>query len=66
MHIKNLDRKSKRESPKRTIRATSGLELLKMVLESDTWRCASKDVGPSREVDCEIPHRFERGTKYSV
>ena len=33
-----------------------------MVLELDTGRCASEDA----EVDCEIPHRLERGTKHSL
>ena len=31
-----------------------------MVLEPDTGQCASKDGGPQRGVDCEIPHRLER------
>ena len=28
-------------------------------------RCASEDAGPLRGVDCEIPHRLERGTNIS-
>ena len=32
-----------------------------MVLELSS--CASKDAGPPRKVDCEIPHRLVRGTK---
>ena len=49
-----------------TISNSGGLGLLQMVLESDTGRCASEDAGPSRGVDCEIPHRLERGTKHSL
>ena len=37
-----------------------------MILELDTERCVSEDVGPSRGVDCEILHRLERGTKHSL
>ena len=50
-----------------------GLGLLQMVSDSDTERCASEDVGPSRgvdcanedagpsrAVDCEISHQLER------
>ena len=37
-----------------------------MVLELDIKRCASEDVGPPREVDCEIPHRLEKRTKHSL
>ena len=37
-----------------------------MILEADIERCASEDVGPSKGVDCEIPHRLERGTKHSI
>ena len=37
-----------------------------MVLEPDTGWCASKDAGPPREVDCEIPHRLERRTKHCL
>ena len=33
-----------------------------MVLELDTGWCASEDAGSRRVVDCEIPHRLERGT----
>ena len=28
----------------------------------DTGRCANKDVGLRRGVDCEIPHQLKRGT----
>ena len=48
--------------PKWTIFASGGLELLQIVSELDTRWGASEDVGPPREVDCEISHRLERGT----
>ena len=35
-----------RESPKRTISTNVGLELLQMVSELDTGRCASKEAEP--------------------
>ena len=54
------------KSPKRTIFASGGLGLLQMVSEPDTERCASKDIGPPRGVDCEIPHWLERGMKHSL
>ena len=57
--------KTLRESPKRTISASGGFELLQMILESDTGRCASENAGPPRGVDCEISHRLERETKHS-
>ena len=50
--------------PKQTIFASSGLELLQMVSELGSERCASEDAGPSTGVDCEIPHRLERETKH--
>ena len=43
---------------------SSELGLLQMVLESDTGQCASEKAGPSRRVDCEIPHWLEKGTKH--
>ena len=46
---------------KRTISASGGLGLLQMVSEPDTGLCASKDARSPRWVDCEIPHRLERG-----
>ena len=61
MRFKNYEGKSERESPKRTISASSRLGPLQMVSEShwvmcqrggcspkevDTRRCASKDAGP--------------------
>ena len=51
---------------KRTIFASSRLELLQMVSEPGIRRCASEDTGPLRGVNCEIPHRLERGTKHSL
>ena len=50
--------------PKRRIFVSGGLGLLQMVLKPDTRRCASEDVGPRREADYEIPHRFEREMKH--
>ena len=55
MRFRNLERKPQR-----------GLGLLQMILEPDTGRCASEDVGPPRGVDREIPHRLERGMKHSL
>ena len=55
-----------RNGLKRTITASYGLKLLQMVSESDTGQCGSEDAGPSRGVDCEIPHRLERGTMHSL
>ena len=66
MHFKNLEGRLGRESPKRIIYASGGLKSLEMVSEPDTGRCASKDAGPSGEVDCEIPRQLERGTKHSL
>ena len=48
---------------KQTIFASDGLGLLQMVLKPNTAWCTSEDTGPSRGVDCEIPHRLEKGTK---
>ena len=55
-----------RNGPKQTIFTSGGLKLLQMVSELDTGRCASEDVGSPKGVDCEIPHRLERGTKHSL
>ena len=55
-----------RNGPKRTISASDGLGLLQMVSEPDIERCVSEEVGLSRAVDCEIPHRLERRTKHSL
>ena len=67
-----------RESPKRTISVSGGFGLLQMVSEQDIGQCANEDVEPrrgvdtewrgkaQRGVDCEIPHRLERGTKHSL
>ena len=32
----------------------------------DTGRCANEDTDPRRGLDCEIPHRLDRGTKHSL
>ena len=52
--------------PKRTISVRGGLGLLQIISEPDTGLCASEEAGLSRGVDCEIPPRLERGTKYSL
>ncbi|XP_022925143.1 DNA helicase INO80-like isoform X2 [Cucurbita moschata] len=49
--LTNLKEKLERERPKRTTSASGGLELLLMVLELDTGRCASKEAKPRRRVD---------------
>ena len=58
--------KLERKSLKRTISVSGVFELLPMVSESDTEQCVSEDAGSPRGVDCEIPHRLERGTKHSL
>ena len=40
---------------KQIISTSGGLELLQMISEPGYVRCASKYVGPPKEVDCEIP-----------
>ena len=55
-----------RNGTKRTISTSGGFEPLQMVSKPNTGQCASEDVGPSRGVDCEIPHRLERETKHSL
>ena len=47
-----------------TISASSGFGLLQMVSELDIERRVSEDIELPREVDCEIPHGLERGTKH--
>ena len=62
---------------KQTIFASSEFELLQMVSQLGTERCASEDVGchnrkhdrdtgPPRRVNYEIPHWLERQTKHSL
>ena len=41
-----------------------GLGLLQLVLGPDTGQCVSEDVVPPKEVNREIPHQLERGTKH--
>ena len=53
--------KTLRGSPKRTISASNGLGLLQMISEPDTGRCASKDAGPRRGLNWEVPHQLEKG-----
>ena len=55
-----------RNEPKWTITVIGGIELLQMISELDTERCAIKDTEPPRRVDYEIPHWLERGTKHSL
>ena len=49
---------------KRTLFTSGGLGLLQMVSKLDIGWCASENTGPG--MDCEIPHRLERGTKHSL
>ena len=51
---------------KRTISASGGIELLDMVLEPDTGRCASEDAGPPRVVivRSHVGWRGERSIPY--
>ena len=51
---------------KRVMYASGELELLQRVSEPDTRRCSSKDIETPRGLDCEIPHRLERGGKHSL
>ena len=55
-----------RNGPKRTISASGEFGVLQMVSEPDTGRCANENVEPPMGLDCEIPHRLERGTKHSL
>ena len=55
-----------RNGLKWTIFASGGLGLLHMVSKPDIGWCANEDAGPSRGVDCEIPHWLKRGTKHSL
>ena len=73
--------KTLRESPKRTISASSGLGPLQIVSEPDTGRCANKeaeprrgvdmrrcackDAGPWRGMDRGVSHWLEKGTSVS-
>ena len=52
--------------PKRTISASGRLALLQIISEPDTRQCASEDVRPLKGVNCEVPHRLERGMKHSL
>ena len=49
--FKNIERKSERESPKRSISASGELGLLQIVSESDTEQCASEEAEPQKGVD---------------
>ena len=48
MDFKNFEGKLERESPKRTIYTSGGLELLQMVSESDTRQCVGEEAKPQR------------------
>ena len=48
---------------KRIISTSSEFELLQMVSKPETPR-GQQGRGLPKEVDCEIPHQLERGTKY--
>ena len=50
-HFKNLEGKPERESPKRTISASGGLELLQMVPGPNIGQCASEEAEPQKGVD---------------
>ena len=68
MRFKNLEGNPERESPKKTIFVSGGLEqlqmvsepdtgLLQMVSEPDTRQCASEDAEPRRREDTKcVPH----------
>ena len=43
---------------------SGGFGLLQMISELGFRWCANEDTRSPREVDCEIPHRLERGTKH--
>ena len=51
MCFKSLEGKPKGKAQKRTISVSGGLELLQMVSEKDTKRCASEEAIPQRGVD---------------
>ena len=51
MRFKNLEGKSERESPKRTMSASGGLGLLQMISKLDIRRCASEETKLQRGVD---------------
>ena len=51
MHFKNLEGKTEREDPKRTISASGRLGPLQMVSELDTEGCANEEAESQREVD---------------
>ena len=66
MRFRNVRLMAIRNGSKWTISASGGLEILQMVSEPDTERCASEDAGPPKGVDCEIPNRLKRGTKHCL
>ena len=66
MHFKIVRLTAIRNEPKRTISTSGGLGLLQIVSEPVTGRYPSKDAESPRRVDCEILHRLDKGTKYSL
>jgi len=54
-----------RNKSKQIISISGRFGRLQMVSESVTRLYANKELGP-KEVDCEIPHQLERGTKHSL
>ena len=50
-HFKNLERKPKRESAKKTVSASGGLRLLQMVSKPGSGRCTSEEAEPRSGVD---------------
>ena len=55
-----------RNKPKRTkYLLVVGLGLLQKVSKPDTGRCAVRMLAP-KGMDCENPHRLERGTKHCL
>ena len=64
MRFKNLEGKPLKKKPKEDNIYYGEHGLIQMVSEPDTGQCANEDVGLPRRVDCEIPHRLERGAKH--
>ena len=66
MHFKTMRLTTIHNGPKRTISTSGGFELLQMVSEPNTGRCASVDVGPPRGwiVRSHVGWRGERSISY--
>ena len=63
MHFKTVRLTTIRNESKRTISTSGELELLQIVSEPDTGRCANKDTGPPKKMDCKILHRLDKGNE---